>query len=264
MEGLRNIVPTLADAYDCPASLEVVTRKSPVSVAYPTISLHAATTPQWIEGVRSEDLQGGLGNRVMWVPGEPGKLLPNPPPRDQARWDALVAKLQDPIQYWRGRRASTQFHLSAEAEKRWEKIYSDLYPNGDDDPLIAVLSERLQNHCLKVALIEAALDGGDRIEVRHLEAAEAFARFLYDALWYLFCGFGASPMAQLDQKIIETVRRAGPHGIRQRDLKKKLWRTDAETMNKRILSLIFGDGPLVKDEVGRKIILRLADSEEEP
>lgn len=263
MEGLRNIVPTLADAYDCPASLEVVTRKSPVSVAYPTISLHAATTPQWIEGLRPEDLQGGLGNRVMWVPGEPGAMLPNPPPRDQARWDALVAKLREQVQFWRGR-GSTQFQLSAEAEKRWEKIYAYLYPRGDDDPLIAVLSERLQNHCLKVALIHGALDGSDRIDVRHLEAAYAFAQFLYDALWYLFRGFGASPMAQLDQKIIEAVRQAGPRGIRQRELKKKFWRTDAEMFGKRLYYLTVTDGQLVSVKDGHKVILRLPDPEENP
>jgi hypothetical protein len=136
-----------------------------------------------------------------------------------------------------------------------------LYSHRDDDPLIAVLCERLQNHCLKSALIFAVLDGVNQIDRWHLEAAHAFTQFLYESLWYLFARFGMSPMAQLDAKIIETVQKAPPGGIRQRALKKKFWRCDAETFNKRVLSLTGDDGLLIREKIGQQVIIRLADSE---
>ena len=259
MEGLRNIVPTLCDAYDCPASLEVRTRKNAVSVSNPTVSLLAATTRRWIDGLSAEDLEGGLGNRIAWVAGEPGAALPNPPLRNQAQWDALTQRLHSRIEHWRKAR-STEFSLSPAAAARWEKIYAELYADKDEEALIAILCERLQNHCLKVALIYAALDGNPVIELPHLEAAYAFTQFLYDCLWHLFRGFGVSPMAQLDARIVETVKKAGAQGIRLRTLKKRFWREDMEIFNRRVFNLTVTDGPLVRVQEGQKIIILLAES----
>jgi hypothetical protein len=69
-------------------------------------------------------------------------------------------------------------------------------------------------------------------------------------------------MAQLDGKIIDTVEKAPPEGMRQRHLKKKFWRIDAETFNKRLYSLTGDDGPLVREKIGQQVIIRLADSVE--
>ena len=262
MEGLRNIVPALCDAYDCPPSLEVHTRQNPVSVVCPTVSMFAGTTKRWIEGLSEEDMEGGLGNRISWVPGEPGDAIPHPPARDWPRWDQLVVTVRERVDQWRAK-GSSKFTFSAETRPAWEKIYGELYGHRNDDALIAVLCERLQNHCLKTALIFAALDGTDRIELSHLNAAHAFTQFLYDSLWYLFAGFGMSPMAQLDGKIIEAVQKAPVEGMRQRHLKKKFWRIDAETFNKRLYSLTGDDGPLVREKIGQQVTIRLAESLED-
>lgn len=263
MEGLRNIVPALCDAYDCPSELVVQTRQNPLKVENPTVSMFAATTKRWIEGLSEEDMEGGLGNRIAWVPGEPGEAIPHPPARDWSRWDQLVATVRERIDQWCKNGTSTKFSLSAETRPLWEKIYGELYGHRNDEALIAVLCERLQNHCLKTAIIFAALDGTDRIERTHLNAAYAFTQFLYDSLWYLFAGFGMSPMAQLDGKIIEAVQKAPVEGMRQRHLKKKFWRIDADTFNKRLYSLTGDDGPLVREKIGQQVIVRLADSLED-
>jgi len=261
MEGLGNIVPMLCDAYDCPQDLTVHTRKNPISVPFPTVSLCAATTQRWIEGLQMKDLEGGLGNRIMWVPGEPGRPIANPPARDQRRFSALVRNVRKQIAHW-PQKHGTKFSLSPAAEARWEKIYAEIYAHHDEDQLIEILCQRLQNHCLKVALIWAALDGQPVIEQSHLEAAYVFTQFLYDSQWYLFRGFGRSPMAQMDAKIIEIVKRAGPNGVRQRQVKKLLHRVDAETLNRRLYALTSFDGPLVRVPDGQMIILYLADPEE--
>lgn len=255
MEGVRNIVPMLCEAYDCPESLDVQTRHNKVCVTNPTVALLAGTTMRWVEGITEADLQGGLGNRIAWCPGLPGEALPDPPPLEQQSWNKLIHGIHDVGRYWREKK-STAFTFTSEAAQQWNKqIYPELYGHRQDEPLIAVLSERLQNHCLKAALIFAALDGKPIIEAKHLDAAYALTTFLYDALWYLFRGFGASPMAQLDQKIIEIVRQSGPEGIRQREIKRRLWRIDAETLNRRLFALTAHDGPLERIEIGKKIIL---------
>ncbi len=259
MEGLGNIVPMLTHAYDCPRSLDVRTRKNPVKVENPTLSLAAATTWDWLEGIKSPDLLGGLGNRVMWVAGEPGAAIDDPPEPDGERWNGLVRELRARIARWR-RHGSTKFSLSPQAAARWKIIYGEIYAHRNDDPLIATLCERLQNHCLKVALIHAALDGQSVIELHHLEAAYAFTQFLYDGLWNLFRGFGMSPTGKLEAKIIEVVKAAGPEGIRLPKLKRRFWRYDTEMFNRCLRSLCETDGPLVRFTDGRKVIIVAADS----
>ncbi len=262
MEGLGNIVPMLCDAYDCRPALAVHTRKNPITVPHPAVSLAAATSPRWIEGLQEQDLEGGLGNRIMWVPGEPGRPIPKPPDVDGRHWATLVRDLRKRIARW-PQKQGAMFSLSPATEERWVTIYTEIFGHHDDDPLIEILGQRLQNHCLKVALIWAALDGSTTIELHHLEAAYSFTQFLYDSLWYLFRGHGASPMAQLDAKIIEAVRRAGPKGVRLPKLKHMFWRHGMELLNRRLLHLTVTDGPIVRMTDGHKVILIAADSESE-
>lgn len=254
MEGLGNIVPMLTHAYDCPRSLEVRTRKNPISVAKPTLSMVAATTWDWLEGIKSPDLLGGLGNRTMWVAGEPGSAIPEPPQPNRERWDELVRQLRSCIKRWVGRQ-STQFSFAPDAAVLWRTIYDQIYGHRGDDPLIATLCERLQNHCLKVALIYAALDGSTVIGLQHLRAAHAFTQFLYDCLWYVFRGFGMSPIGKLEAKIVEVVKNAGLNGIRQPHLKHRFQRVDMHTFNRALVDLCQTDGPVVRVSDGRKILL---------
>lgn len=51
--------------------------------------------------------------------------------------------------------------------------------------------------------------------------------------------------------------------MRQRHLKKKFWRIDSDTFNKRLYSLTGDDGPLVREKIGQKVMIRLADSFED-
>jgi hypothetical protein len=261
VQGQGGIVPLLCDAYDAPDELAIHTRKNPISISKPVVSMLAATTTMWMEGLTDKDLHGGLGNRICWIFGQPGSPIAHPPALDGKRWRKLLAQLKRKLHHWHTDKA-TPFSLSMEAAEHWTKIYSSLYTRGlGDDPLISVLSERMQNHCLKAALVWAALDGTSVISMPHLEAGFAFAEFLYDNLWKLFRGFGASPMAKLDQKIIEAVKEAGPGGIRQRYLKKRFWRTDAELFNKRLYYLTMNDGPLLSVKDGQKILIFSADDE---
>jgi len=262
VEGLGGIVPMLCNAYDAPGELAIHTRKNPIQVEKPVVSLLAATTTRWMEGLQDKDLEGGLGNRICWIPGQPGKPIPHPPARDEKRWRKLISNLKRATKQWKPEKP-TPFSFSFHAAERWKTIYARFYARSlSDDPLISVLSERMQNHCLKTALIWAALDGTSVIDEPHLEAGLVFTEFLYDSLWGLFRGFGASPMAKLDQQIIEMVRLSGPDGIRQRTLKKRFWRTDAEIFNKRLYYLSMNDGPLNQVRDGQRIYVTCNDDEE--
>jgi hypothetical protein len=264
MEGLGGIVPLLCEAYDAPDELAIHTRKNPICIERPVVSLLAATTPVWMKGLTDKDLHGGLGNRICWVSGRPGDPIPHPVPPEQKRWRKLVGEASRAIRHWPADK-STPFTLSVEASARWSQIYTDMFKRGlADDALISILCERMQNHCLKTALIWAALDGTTVIELRHLDAAYAFTQFLYDNLWAMFRGFGLSAMAELDQEIIDEVRKAGGDGIRQRHLKKRFWRTDSETFNKRLFYLTMNDGPILSVKDGQKVLLFCADDEETP
>ncbi len=113
----------------------------------------------------------------------------------------------------------------------------------------------MQNHCLKVALIFAVLDRQSVIQLHHLEAAYTFTQFLYDCLWHVFRGFRMSPTGKLESKITEVVKNAGPHSIRQPELKHLFHRTDMHTFNRFLDDLIRPGRPLVRETVGRKVVL---------
>jgi hypothetical protein len=71
--------PMLTAVFDCPDRYELKYRKNPICVDHPTMSLLAATTPEWFwRDVRDVDLTGGLGNRLLFFDGEPQGLVALP------------------------------------------------------------------------------------------------------------------------------------------------------------------------------------------
>jgi hypothetical protein len=236
-EGGRNIIPTMAELYNYPDTIENTSIHAKGKVHEPSVCFVAGTTMSWLSKLRAEDIEGGLGNRLMWVTGQRGPLQPSPTPPDSEGWDRLVAKLGGVLKYWR-ERETHQIRLATGASDCWDELYREKYGPDLPDELVSTLAARAQEHCLKTAMIYAALDMTDQITCEHLARAALWADFLIEVLWHLFTDFAESPLVKLDRKIINYMRNCGQLGATKRQLYWACKPVDAVIFNKRIEALV--------------------------
>lgn len=224
-KGLGELVPTLCDAYDS-EKLETNTKLNHTSVEKPPlVCLLAGTTPAWMTTLKETDIEGGLGNRIIFVPGDAK------PPRSRCRppdLSAMSAELKTVREFWE-KRGHTKLILEPEADRLWDRWYikrPDL--NSNLDPLIRILTKRFRSYVLKVAGIWAYLDRSERIAACHLKAAITFIDFLFVSLNTVFCSFGMSKWAQEQAKILEKVKKCPRRRMNWRRLQQHFSRMDAK------------------------------------
>lgn len=239
-EGGRNIIPTMAEFYNCPEIVENTSKGASGRVRWPTVSFVAGTTMNWLSQLRAEDIEGGLGNRLMWVAGERGMLQSWATPLDSDREKKLVINIGGALQYWR-ERPDHEIKMNEEARNFWDALYREKYGPDLPDELVSTLAARAQEHCLKAAMIYAALDKASEITKEHLGRAALWTDFLIEGLWYLFTDFGQSPMMKVDKKITTYLKRAGAQGAPKRNVYWACKPVDTEIFNRRIKALVEAD-----------------------
>ena len=73
------LIPKLTSLYDCRSKETLLTRKDPVEAKLPFVSLITGTTQAWLqEYFQKGDIEGGFGNRFLYVMGEPSSPKPFP------------------------------------------------------------------------------------------------------------------------------------------------------------------------------------------
>lgn len=87
--------------------------------------------------------------------------------------------------------------MSNSAQHHWGLVYSELTLDpGGGSTLLDAITSRQEAHAIRLAMTYAQLDGADRIEIDHLEAALAFCRYAFDSAAYLFGSAEIDPTAQ--------------------------------------------------------------------
>lgn len=247
-EGARDIIPELSNAFDSPPVLERNTVKSS-AVQRPVVSILGGASPMWIDNLKIEDLQGGIGNRFCWVAGAAKKRNHRPPAPDLTR---SIMDLGSIRHHWlqKGKaEEGIEITMSAEADSIYETWYRGLDRHYEHE-LFQVLADRMEVHCPKVAMLYAALDRRPQIEAEDIRAAMAYCEFLMESLACVFSDYGWELAAKQDQQIIEYVRRfAG--GVPARRVQKQFSKWGGETFNKRLMWLCGEDGPLRREKLGR-------------
>jgi hypothetical protein len=250
-EGGRNIIPTMAELYNYPDTIENNSKGAKGAVYQPSVCFVAGTTMSWLSKLRPDDIEGGLGNRLMWVTGERGPLQSRATQFDSEGWDKLVAKLGGVLKYWH-ERANHEIKLAPDATDCWDELYREKYGPDLPDELVSTLAARAQEHCLKTAMIYAALDMADHITCEHLARAALWTNFLIEVLWHLFTDFVESPLVKLDKKIINYVRNQGSLGAERRQVYWACKPVDAVIFNKRIDALVATEELAYNTELPRK------------
>lgn len=261
-KSTSNITGILSEAFDCKDKLHIPTRHHREVAENPFTSILGGAAPDWLEKIQALDLKGGIGNRFLWVPGEPKEANPKPPPVNSQFWKPLISELRKVRSYWTEKKRPTEFELSSEADAKWEQVYKRTYNYGNEDPLVSVLSDRMEVHTIKVALLYAALDRKSVIELGHLSAAIEFSGFLMDSLFRIFSDYGISQIVKDERKIRELIDAAGPNGIKRRLLQQRLSRMDSETFSRR-LKWMLAEGIIRQEINGRSIYLVMNISPEE-
>lgn len=255
-EGSRNIIPKLAEAYDCGSKIEVGTRNNPLRANKPFTSLFGGASPTWLDKLSMSDLEGGLGSRFIWIPANPKEPFDDPPPINQGCWNSVVHTLGEVRKFW-AEKKETEFVLTPAAKELWKPFFKKLYNSTGDDPLLEILGERMDLHCRKVAMVYAALERTNEISTAQLAPAIAFTEFLVESMYSIFSDFGLSEIVKQQRLILEHIERAGPEGITKRTLQKKLWRIDAEMFHRRLRWMTGDDGQIREEKIGRSAYLFL-------
>jgi hypothetical protein len=253
-KGTKSVVPELCLWYDCPHERCNKSVSNPAKVKEPTLNIFAGTSPSFLENLSLSDIQGGIGNRICWVPGDPKPRKDDPPDPDQSLIAPLKMRVREIIDARRGF-GQKRYEFTKEAKARWRHWYQNEFNPGSSDELITILSERDHLTCLKVAMIYAALDTAEYVELVHLNAAIAWVGFLYESRFPIFAGHGLSPRAQVEHKLVEHVRdNHRANGISYRNLQRAMGRIDAESFHRAMKALAppEADGPLKLALLGKK------------
>ena len=253
-KATSNIMKYLCRLYDCPVHEANKAEASKAEVKRPTMSVQSATSESYLEPLTIRDIQGGAGNRVCWVGGDPKPRKDDPPDPDQAALDKLVEMIRGRIEFYR-ERESTRFQLSAAATKRYKRFYEVEYNPPTGDEMMEVLGERDAQTALKVAMVYAVLDRAEQyIEIQHVEAAIAYVGFLYTTRIPIFAGHGLSQASAAQQRIIDIVNREGALPLaRLQPLMQR--HCDATLLEKYLRSLAYPGGPIHLETHGRKLIV---------
>lgn len=220
-KATSTIIPTLMQAWDAPPIMSSLTRGNPVEAHYPYMTVIAATQPEILANIMSEeDVYSGFANRWFFIPGEPTNTpIPSPPSVDIVLQRELYNQLRS-----RRDQASRHTHgipLAADATLRWEQWYVSDYHRDSDTPEEDAMRPRHASLIRKLALIYAATEGSPVITLDHLEASIAVIEWMGKNVGRMIGTWGESSFAKLERRVRDVLMATPGHTMKRRDLQRK-------------------------------------------
>jgi len=206
-DAITNLPPVLCEIFDSPARIDLPTRKRPLVVLEPFLSILAGTTPEWLQSsLNEEEATGGFANRFIFIRGMPKPAMPFPRGIDEQKLAEVVDSLREVDDYWQGNR---RIRLDQRASCLWSDFYcswrAKKYPG-----ILPVLMERLPEYALKAALVFAALDKRERISGENMEIGCSFADFLDESIGSVFSFFPLAERGKVEAKILSLLNEENP------------------------------------------------------
>ena len=205
-DGVKNIIPFLTEAYDSPPTLDLPTRTNPLVATAPHISILSASTPDWLEdGMQDREILGGFGNRFMYIVGQPKDPISFPDPPDKQLGEKITGRLSEIL----STQQETEFDLSPEARKLWDRFYRDWRAHEWTDAVAAALVQRTPDFAMKVTLIYAVLDGEQEITAELLQIGIDVAKYCVASSQQVFSEFYANADRRIELKVEEKLKPIG-------------------------------------------------------
>jgi len=252
-KGMENTIPRLCEALDGDR-LESRSLMSPGCIPEPFIAAAAGSSKPYVKAFNRDDLEGGLGRRLVFVYGEPKKRMAKPPAPAEPFYANTIRGLRAAVQHWEIN-GPFELSMSKTADAMWVCFFEEELPKYvPADDFLAVLANGADQCCLKVALIAAALDRSKLIEERHMRTGIDFAKYAVDCLRFVFDDYDVPRWVRDERKILEAVQKRNG-GMRRRSLQHNFKRMGAEEFNRHVKALI--ESRMLHeemDETGRKVL----------
>ncbi len=208
-KAVGNLIPRLAELFNCSGSFEVNTRTDRILVLNPFVSVIASSTDSWFtESVISSDVSGGFLNRWCIFPGESTKLIPFPEPVDRDAWATLIERTAQTIGQAKG-----QYSPSEEAKELYVEFYTEFRARPLEG-LAADATARIDLHAMKFGLLYAVLADHKRIEREDMGRGILLATFILEAVCSVSGTIGLSRMGKWEQRLLQLFT-AGPMSTRE-------------------------------------------------
>ncbi|MFE2868769.1 DUF3987 domain-containing protein [Embleya sp. NPDC059259] len=202
----NTLLPVLRQSWDG-GTLRTMTVKPRVATD-PHIVIVGHITPTELRAKLSDsERAGGTMNRFLPVLSKRSKLLPDGGDLSDATVKGLGAELADQILQ---ARTVARMSRTPEAARYWRDLYKRLAADHAGDGPVAQVVARAAPQVLRLSVLATLLDGRDRIDVSHLQAAEAFWDYVEDSAWYTFGSGTGNP--DLD-RLKSFVDNAGDDGV---------------------------------------------------
>jgi hypothetical protein len=214
----NNLSMILRGAFDGD-TLEPLTKHNRTVATNPHINVVGHITRHELTSLLSTiEIWNGLGNRFQWLMARRPKTVPFPKPMPNEVVEEIAQHLARVIKLAH-ENAGRELVLSNSAQVHWATVYPEL--TQDHPGILGAVTSRQEAHARRLALTYAQLDGAERIEIDHLEAALAFCRYAFDSAVYLFGQIELDPIAQ---KIMEALAKGSMSqtdisGLFQRNMK---------------------------------------------
>lgn len=233
--GGSGLIPHLLTTFDCPKEIRLRTRKRPVLVVNPVVSILTDSTIDHLSQFFNElEWTSGFGNRFLFIDGEPKERIANPKPPNVGLMTRVVqhvyaayTELSESEKHY-----NILFAMDEAAEMVWEECYntwSDIREHGLGQDQVAA-TERVPDYALKFALIYAVLSADHEctISAEDVELGWKAARYAERVTHELVKNLIEEKMARWQERINAYIGENQP--IKKRDLQRHFRRIPVTTL----------------------------------
>jgi hypothetical protein len=173
---------TLRDAWDG-RPLGSLTKSTPTRASRHHISVIAHITEEELRReLTATDAANGFANRFLFIGARRARLLPSPPRFEGELIDSMAHAVRDRLEWASG---IGFIERSAEADEFWADVYCGELAR-EWRGLVGALTARSEAQVLRLSAIYALVDGSQRIERDHVEAALAIWRYSVRTVKHIF------------------------------------------------------------------------------
>lgn len=176
-----------------------------------------------VRNLNEVDKTNGFANRFPMFYSARDKIVPSPKPTDEK----LIRKFAEHLAWaiWEGSQLG-EVPMSTEARGYWEgELYGEI-ENADYPPNVSSLLARRTTHTLIFAALLALLNRGKVIELKHLEAANAWMDYWAETVLFVFSSGEQNEQAIKDKslrdELVTTIGSLGGRKVSHTDLVKKV------------------------------------------
>jgi hypothetical protein len=181
----------IRDAWDGRDRIESLTKNSPARVTAPMISIVSHITMEELrEALDRTAMANGYANRFLFACVRRAQLLPHGGDSNDAALQFLCPRIEETLEK---ARTIGRVTMTAAAAERWKGIYAEL--SKEQPGLLGAITARAEAQTLRLALVYALIDGVNKIDVEHLEAALAVWRYCEASAKIIFGDTVGDPLA---------------------------------------------------------------------